>query len=155
MRDGFINLPALVETYDGRNVVHRKALYFWLGGKLYRIPVGAKSDGCSSPPFAWPLIPPFGDHWPASNGHDADYQNTLEKFIPNHPHLKFTFSHENDPLPPGKWVKVDSNEYWGDRLILKLMKACNVWWLKRWIIYAMLRDFGFIAFRADRRACGE
>ena len=46
-------------------------------GVIIEYPLGmVKSDGASTPPPLWPLLPPFGVYWMAAIGHDGLYQGT-------------------------------------------------------------------------------
>ena len=83
MKTGFQNLPFQVSTFDGRNFIALQPIdYIALDGTQYRIPIGATSDGASTPPILWEKfnrdwIPPFGSYWPAAYLHDAAYRNSL------------------------------------------------------------------------------
>lgn len=139
MKTGFLNLPAKVSTSDGRNLVFLEPLEFVLPNqRRYRIPAGAKTDGASTPRLIWWIIPPFGlpgnNYGPPSWGHDAAYQRTLEKLMPD-----------------GSWERITTAEFWDDKLILHLMAAQGVSWLMRWTIYIALHLFGRTAFKEDRK----
>jgi hypothetical protein len=74
----FQNVPFAVTTMDGRNFTLLKDVYFTgADGTRYCLPAGATSDGASTPPPIWNLIPPFGLYWPAAYLHDCAYRNTL------------------------------------------------------------------------------
>jgi hypothetical protein len=74
----FLNLPIQCSSNDGLNVIITAPLYFLAAsGDNYMVPVGATSDGASTPHEIWPLLPPFGVYWPAAVLHDAAYRNTL------------------------------------------------------------------------------
>ncbi len=76
---GFQSIIFEVATEDGRNFKLMKPVtYIALDGTVFVIPKGASTDGASTPAELWPLIPPFGNYWPAAFLHDAAYQNTLE-----------------------------------------------------------------------------
>lgn len=79
MNSGFKNLPLKVSSKDGRNfILLEPAIYQATDGSLYSMPVGAASDGASTPSELWPLIPPFGSYWPAAYLHDCAYRDTLQ-----------------------------------------------------------------------------
>ena len=75
----FQNLPFMVSTVDGRNFALIHDVYFVAAdGTKYCLPaVAGESDGASTPPELWPIIPPFGKYWPAAYLHDCAYRNTL------------------------------------------------------------------------------
>ena len=74
----FQNLPFKVATLDGRTFVLLADVYFLSAdGTRYLLPLGATSDGASTPREGWPLLPPFGRYWPAAYLHDCAYRNTL------------------------------------------------------------------------------
>lgn len=71
----------LVRSKDGRNFVLQEIVDFVSeDGNTYRMPVGATSDGASTPPEIWLNFPPFGSYWLAAFLHDCAYRNTLEVF---------------------------------------------------------------------------
>ena len=80
---GFIDLPVLVATKDGRNfILTDNAHYISQDGTQYRIPTGAMTDRASTPPIIWEKfnlewLPPFGSYWPAAVLHDCAYRNVL------------------------------------------------------------------------------
>ena len=78
MTPGFNSLPFEVSTADGRNFVLLEAVtYVTANGAAYVMPVGATSDGASTPPEIWVNFPPFGTYWPAAFLHDCAYRATL------------------------------------------------------------------------------
>lgn len=81
MKNGFNDLPFKVATSDGRNfILLEQVIYVTKDGlKSYIIPIGATSDGASTPPEIWLNFPPFGSYWPAAFLHDAAYRGTLAK----------------------------------------------------------------------------
>jgi len=77
---GFSSNVFEVATEDGRNFTLLQSVsYTAVDGTVYTIPIGATSDGASTPPELWPFIPPFGGYWKAAFLHDAAYRNTLLK----------------------------------------------------------------------------
>lgn len=79
MKIGFNDLPFQVSSSDGRNfVLLQQVVYVTLdGSKSYIMPMGATSDGASTPPEIWLNFPPFGSYWPAAFLHDCAYRGTL------------------------------------------------------------------------------
>jgi hypothetical protein len=66
-----------VSTADGRNfVLLEEFSYRANSGEVITVPVGATSDGASTPPEIWPTIPPFGRYWKAAFLHDYLYRCT-------------------------------------------------------------------------------
>lgn len=45
-------------------------------GQVINVPVGATSDGASTPREIWSFIPPFGTYWMAAFLHDYLYRST-------------------------------------------------------------------------------
>lgn len=80
---GFVNLPFVVSTFDGRHFkLHDDATYIAKDGRLFMMPEGAETDGASTPAVLWEKfdeewLPPFGTYWPAAVLHDCAYRNTL------------------------------------------------------------------------------
>ena len=101
-------------------------------GNLYRMPVGATSDGASTPRLVWSVIPPFGPWWPAAFLHDQCFRKRLEI------------------LTTAGWTVCDFSQDESDDFINAAMFACGVDELTRAIIYKALRAFGASAFREDR-----
>jgi len=83
MLAGFQKTLFEVATTDGRHFILQQPVdYVAADGTEYRIPIGATSDGASTPPILWEKfglewIPPFGSYWPAAVLHDAAYRNAL------------------------------------------------------------------------------
>lgn len=66
-----------VQTSDGRNFILLEPFsYVTSAGVTINVPVGATSDGASTPPELWPTIPPFGKYWMAAFLHDYLYRCT-------------------------------------------------------------------------------
>ena len=66
-----------VRTSDGRNMVLLDAFtYTSKTGRVITVPVGATSDGASTPREIWSFIPPFGTYWMAAFLHDYLYRST-------------------------------------------------------------------------------
>lgn len=103
-------------------------------GIIYRMPVGAVSDGASIPQEFWSLgLTPFGDYWPATFAHDLAYRNTLLRQLEN-----------------GFWVPAMLNRDDSDLLLLDCMTALGVDIGKKEAIYDGVRLGGGAAFNKDR-----
>lgn len=75
---GFQSKIVSVITADGRNfALTRPVTYIAVDGRVFVMPEGATSDGASTPPELWPMLPPFGLYWLAAYLHDCAYRNTL------------------------------------------------------------------------------
>jgi hypothetical protein len=76
---GFQSKVANVMTTDGRNfTLVNPITYIAQDGSVYIMPMGATSDGASTPAEMWPAIPPFGSYWLAAFLHDCAYRDTLQ-----------------------------------------------------------------------------
>lgn len=70
---------AVVITSNGRDVVLISPLaYLTNAGELIVVSVQSTSDGASTPPFIWSIIPPFGKHWLGAVVHDWLYRCTTK-----------------------------------------------------------------------------
>ena len=135
MNYGFKSNLFAVTTEDGRNfVLFNDADYVAKDGRLFRIPVGATSDGASTPQPIWNLIPPFGKYWKAAVLHDAAYRNIL---------LVWDGSAWQTACLPFE----ASNE-----LIYEAMQSLGVDQLEAVAIYEAVALAGRPAFDADRAA---
>lgn len=66
-----------VRTSDGRNMSLLDSFtYISKTGRVIVVPVGATSDGASTPREIWSFIPPFGTYWMAAFLHDYLYRST-------------------------------------------------------------------------------
>lgn len=129
----FQNLPFQVATVDGRNFNLLANIYFTAkDGKRYCIPTGASSDGASTPPEIWTLMPPFGRYWPAAFLHDAAYRNTL---------LMWNGS---------AWVKAELPKAICDDLLKEAMESLGVGFAEREAIYEGVVLGGKSSFDSDR-----
>ena len=130
MLQGFQSKIAEVVTADGRNFKLCRAIhYLAVDGTEYVIPIGASTDGASTPAAIWPALPPFGDYWLAALLHDAAYQDTLQ----------FTDGTKCE-LPKDKC----------DRLLKEAMESLGVSESKVATIYEGVSLGGWKAFRDDR-----
>lgn len=130
----FTGLPFQVATADGRNcVLLRDVLFTTADRQRYCIPAGATSDGASTPPEIWPLIPPFGKYWPAAFLHDAAYRGQL---------LKST---------AGDWPAAALERHAADDLFLEAMLSLGVPRVEATAIYEAVRLAGGPSFEADRK----
>ncbi len=72
---GFSKTTLRVETSDGRYFTLLEPLVYTSdAGEVITAPAGTKTDGASTPPELWPLIPPFGTYWLAAVLHDFLYR---------------------------------------------------------------------------------
>ena len=133
MEARFQNLPFRVSTLDGRNFVLLADVYYTSAeGTRYCLPAGATSDGASTPPELWPLIPPFGLYWPAAYLHDTAYRDTL---------LVWNGT---------AWVKAALPKDRCDSLLRQAMGALGVGELEREAIFEGVVLAGASSFNEDR-----
>jgi hypothetical protein len=133
MNYGFKDTRFEVETEDGRNfVIIKDADYVSKKGIIYRIPIGATTDGASTPQVSWNLIPPFGKYWKAAVLHDAAYRNSLLVWNGT------VFAKANLGFE-------DSND-----LILEAMQSCGVNEVECYTIYEAVATCGKLSFIKDR-----
>ena len=67
---------AIVATRDGHSFIVEKPIeYVTNAGQRIIIPIGATTDGASTPQPMWNVLPPFGDYFLAALLHDALYRN--------------------------------------------------------------------------------
>jgi hypothetical protein len=124
----------LVRTGDGRNVTLMEPIEFQTDkGVTYQVPIGATSDGASTPAALWPTIPPFGQYWKAAVVHDAAYRNQLQR-----------------QLESGFWVPAMLSKEDCDALFLDCMTALGVDQPLKDAIYEGVAMFGGKAFMDDR-----
>jgi hypothetical protein len=80
MKPGFKVQHLDTRSSDGRNdTLLSELIYRDLNGDLYKVPIGATTDGGSTPRLTW-LIPgfePFGHHWFAWVLHDSGCRGNL------------------------------------------------------------------------------
>jgi hypothetical protein len=126
---------ALVRTTDGRNFVVQENIDVADDkGTVYRVPIGATTDGCSIPQFLWSTsLAPFGPWWLAAVVHDAAYRNVL---------LQQTTG--------GGWELAALSKDACDTLFLDCMKALGVDAIPRDEIYEGVHLGGWKAFKEDR-----
>ena len=79
MQPGFLSRIVFAATnQDGRNwKLTRPMVYLARDGRIFIVPVGASTDGASTPAIIQSFLPPTGDYWQSAVLHDAAYQNTL------------------------------------------------------------------------------
>jgi len=131
----FSNLPLRSDSLDGHNIVLARDLFYYAAdGTLFVMPAGATSDGASTPPEVWPLIPPFGKYWLAAVLHDGAYRDTLLRAIGSG-FIRAT-------LP-----KADC-----DALLAEAMEVLGVGMVERQTIYDAVVLAGTSSFTADRAA---
>jgi hypothetical protein len=133
---GFQNESFLVETPDGRNCRNcREEIFMDQDGEIYLIPMGATSDGGSTPSVCWgpPInIPPFGPEWPCYYLHDGCYQGWLLKWV------------------GGDWVPAMLNQVQSDNLLWNALTIQKIPLFRREEIVGTLQRFGAAAFAEDR-----
>lgn len=138
MKAGFENMPFRVATTDGRGVTLLADVYYTArSGQRFCLPAGATSDGASTPREAWPLLPPFGEYWPAAVLHDTAYRNSLRVW------------------DGGAWARAALGKAECDALLLEAMETLGVAAVERETIYEGVVIGGKAAFEADRAAGGE
>ena len=134
MKLGFNDLPFKVSTSDGRNFVLLEPVTFLGAMRTFIIPAGATSDGASTPPEVWPVMPPFGKYWPAAFLHDSAYRGSLL----------------SEDGTPAMLLRPEC-----DGLIMEAMTSIGVPTIERDVIYEALMEFGQAAFDADRTALAQ
>jgi len=165
-------LPFQVSSVDGRNfVLLADAFYTSADGARYCLPAGAASDGASTPPEVWPLMPPFGKYWPAAYLHDAAYRNTLRVYAhcprpssaalappapqclvsPRQPASALR-APSPTPVGEGRWVRAALAKAKCDALLLEAMEALGVGVVERRMIYEGVVIGGTASFDQDRAA---
>lgn len=131
----------VVRGSDGRHFELVNSFdYVARDGRRFRAPIGAKSDGASTPPELWSLLgeqwlAPFGTYWPAVFIHDGAYQDWLQLVDP----------HGN--VSPAKLTKDQADE-----LCREIMEILGVSLAQRAAIYEGVHLLGWRAFREDRKA---
>lgn len=133
---GFQNLNpdgVSVRSMDGRNFILQEDVIFnSKDGNTYKLPIGARSDGASTPPVIWINFPPFGSYWLAAFLHDCAYRNTLEV------------------LNGTSYVRASLPKNICDNLILEAMTCLGTHAFTRQTIYDALVVAGGSSFEADR-----
>lgn len=127
----FLTKTLDVTTQDGRNCFLLSELVYQSNdGKTYIVPIGAATDGASTPQMAWSVgLPPFGKYWLACVLHDAAYRNTL--------------------LCEGSKANLTKEQ--SDLLLKEAMKSSDVDDLDLIEIYAGVKFGGWKAFKDDRK----
>lgn len=135
---GFSSEYLEVASSDGRNfTLLKEVVYTAADGTVYIMPVGATSDGASTPSIVWPLIPPFGIYWKAAFLHDCAYRNTLgvdDK------------SKANPQIIPANLPKCDC-----DALLCEAMESLGVGKTRIDEIYEAVVVAGTSSFDSDRK----
>ena len=106
-----------------------------IDGVRYRAPVGATTDGASTPRVFRNLVPRVGRHIYGAIVHDAAYRGVLERFCA--------------PQPSGAWQRVTPSREWADEAFLAIMVAADTGWLTRKMAYWAVRLFGRAAWQGD------
>lgn len=119
---GFSSTLVSTDSEDGHHFILTKELaYVSDAGETIVVPVGAQTDGASTPHALWPTLPPFGKYWRAAILHDWLYRGTQR------------------PRPEC------------DALLLEAMNSIGVDTITGHIIYDGVRAGGEAAFEADRQ----
>lgn len=132
MTHGFLETEIAVSSSNGRDDVLIDHLHFRdARGILFRVPAGSTTDGMSTPSIVHPLpgFEPFGKHWFSAVLHDAAYRGTLERF-------RWT------KYEPANLTRSESDALFRDALATQGVGA-----IRRGIIHAALRAFGWRAYR--------
>ena len=110
-------------------------------GVKYRAPIGAKTDGASTPRFFRSLVPRIGPHIYGAIIHDAAYRGVLE-------YLQSGLECANHPWwrPAAPTVTRE----WADHAFLAVMEAANTGWLTRTMAFYAVRLFGRRAFKGGK-----
>jgi len=119
---------------DGRNVLFLEPVAFVRSADMarFQIPVGATTDGASTPALLWPGIPPFGVHWLPCCLHDGAYRRYLQR------------------LDGTVWVPAGLTRAESDALLFEAMGCFLVNPTIRALIYEGVRIGGQAAFDQDR-----
>lgn len=131
----------VVRSSDGRHFELLCAFdYVARDGRRFRAPIGAISDGASTPPELWTLLgqqwlAPFGSYWPAVFIHDGGYRNWLELVTAD-----------------GKASPANLTRDQADELCKEIMELLDVPLGERCAIYEGIHLLGWSAFRQDRKA---
>ena len=116
-----------------------EAVVVEVDGVKYRAPVGALTDGASTPRFFRSLVPRIGPHIYGAIIHDAAYRGVLEGLQTN---------------KGGGWVVLprspNFNREWADRAFLAVMVAAQTGWLTRTMAFYAVRLFGRRAFKGGK-----
>jgi len=135
-----------VKSSDGRHFELLCSFDYVAGdGRRFRAPIGATSDGASTPPELWSLmgeqwLAPFGTYWPAVFIHDGGYQNWLQ--LVDH----------SDNISPANISPANLTKDQADELCKEIMEVLNVKIGERSAIYEGVHLLGWRAFREDREA---
>ena len=123
----FIADSVAFQTADGRNfrLIAPMVYVSPQHGSKTTVPSGFESDGASTPPAVWAIVPPFGQYFRAAVLHDWLYRET---YLPR--------------------------EYC-DSLFLEAMVALGVSHAMRDTIYYAVRAGGAEAFERDRKKLNE
>ncbi len=128
------NNSLLVRTGDGRNFeLQEPVLIQRDDGVRFKVPIGAMTDGASTPCELWPTLPPFGEYWLPCVVHDSAYRGTLMR-----------------QCVDGSWVLAMLPKEESDTLLLDCMVAKGVNRADREVIFEGVSHFGWRAFHEDR-----
>ena len=132
MKHGFLDKTLDTRSSNGRDDELLSELRFVdADGTLYKSPIGALTDGGSTPRIAW-LIPgfePFGRHWFDWVQHDSGYRGTLMVFR------------------EGEWVPARLSQLQCDQLLRRSLALRGMGEKTRWVVYRALRLDGHKHYR--------
>lgn len=135
MTYGFLDTSLTVVSANGRDDELLSPLHFRTrSGLLYRVPVGSFTDGMSTPAIIHPLpgFEPFGKHWLSAVLHDSPYRGTLEIF-------RFT-----------TYYAAKLSRLQADQLLREALESQGVGVVRRNLIYAAVRAFGWRSYKRTR-----
>lgn len=120
---------------DGRNWSYDEPLvYQCKDGRLIRGRGKSTTDGISTPPIIWNIIPPTGPYFCSGVLHDSGYRGTCEIF----------------DAELQKWLPYEADENTFDLIILEALESQGCNWIERETIYKALCFAGSRAFTEDR-----
>lgn len=134
MKPGFIETLLDTRSANGRDDVLLSPLHFVdEDGTLYEVPVGADTDGGSTPRFAW-LVPgfePTGQHWFDWILHDSGYRGTLRSFR------------------EGRWGAASLTRLQCDQLLDRALRIHGMGPVQRFLVFRSIRAEGWKYYQAN------
>lgn len=119
---GFLTPLVVREVHGSGMWVLERGLAYMGWIDGFDVPEGFVTDFASVPRLLWGLFPPYGRHTRAAVVHDWLYAT-------------------------GEVSRADA-----DGIFRRIMRECGVGRVRRWIMYAALRLFGWAAWRRHRRS---
>ena len=107
-----------------------------IDGVLYRAPIGATTDGASTPRALRSLVPRVGRHIYGAIIHDAAYRGVLQKYTEK------PFGPEHNGATITAWELAKPTREWADNAFLACMVAADTGWLTRKMAFWAVRLFG-------------